>query len=61
MWYTDTRKSNLTGKGKRTMRKTEKRVLAVAILAVLLIVGMVWKKQKTNTGEIYLYGESHSN
>ena len=43
------------------MRKTEKRVLAVAILAVLLIVGMVWKKQNTNTGEIYLYGESHSN
>lgn len=43
------------------MRKTEKCVLAVAILAVLLIVGMVWKKQNTNTGEIYLYGESHSN
>ena len=44
------------------MNKTKKHVLAaVVVLAVLLAVGVVWKNQNVSTGEIYLYGESHSN
>ncbi len=44
------------------MSKTKKRILAaVVVLAVLLIAGVMWKNWSVSTGEIYLYGESHSN
>ncbi len=44
------------------MSSTKKRGLAlVAVLVVLLVAGVIWKNRSVNTGEIYLYGESHSN